>query len=89
MFTLFHCAAEEKSKQGLIDFTDQESLALQLLQNETYQKRLKDRITEVFVDEFQDSSQLANCTEYAITRILPSSYQGGGCETSHLLENAR
>ncbi|MBM7572932.1 UvrD-helicase domain-containing protein [Aquibacillus albus] len=65
MFALFHCAAEamdtyaeEKGKRGLIDFTDQEALALKLLQDETYQERLKDRITEVFVDEFQDSSPL-------------------------------
>ncbi|MFZ3579930.1 UvrD-helicase domain-containing protein [Virgibacillus sp. DJP39] len=65
MFALFHCAAEamdtyaeEKGKRGLIDFTDQEALALKLLQDEAYQERLKDRITDVFIDEFQDSSPL-------------------------------
>ncbi|WP_170291681.1 UvrD-helicase domain-containing protein [Heliobacterium mobile] len=65
MFAVFHCAAEamdtyasEKGKGGLIDFTDQESLALQLLKNEQNLELLKDRISEVFVDEFQDSSPL-------------------------------
>nr|WP_263327143.1 UvrD-helicase domain-containing protein [Neobacillus sp. Marseille-Q6967] len=65
MFALFHCAAEametyavEKSKRGLIDFTDQEALALNLLKNEQTAEVLKDRISDVFVDEFQDSSPL-------------------------------
>ncbi|WP_318509049.1 UvrD-helicase domain-containing protein [Bacillus sp. T3] len=65
MYALFHCAAEametyqlEKSKRGLIDFTDQESLALHLLKDEQNVEALKDRISDVFVDEFQDSSPL-------------------------------
>lgn len=65
MFALFYCAAEametyalEKSKRGLIDFTDQESLALGLLKNPDNVEALRDRISDVFVDEFQDSSPL-------------------------------
>ncbi|QGG48007.1 UvrD-helicase domain-containing protein [Heliorestis convoluta] len=65
IFALFHCAAEameiysnEKSKRGWIDFTDQESLALTLLKNKDNLEVLQDRISEVFVDEFQDSSPL-------------------------------
>lgn len=65
MFALFYCAAEameiyksEKSKRGLIDFTDQEALALGLLMDESNKEALQDRISDVFVDEFQDSSPL-------------------------------
>ncbi|PFP30640.1 hypothetical protein COJ96_04335 [Bacillus sp. AFS073361] len=65
MDALFSCAAEametyavEKSKRGLIDFTDQEALALTLLKNEQHAEVLKDRISDVFVDEVQDSSPL-------------------------------
>ena len=65
MDALFLCAAEametyaiEKSKRGLIDFTDQEALALSLLKDEANLEMLKDRISDVFVDEFQDSSPL-------------------------------
>lgn len=62
---VFQCAAEAleqyqlaKSKRGLIDFTDQESIALDLLMDEENSEALKDRISVVFVDEFQDSSPL-------------------------------
>ncbi|WP_042458977.1 UvrD-helicase domain-containing protein [Neobacillus dielmonensis] len=65
MTAVFHCAAEamelyarEKSKRGFIDFTDQESLALGLLKDDENLEALKDRISDVFVDEFQDSSPL-------------------------------
>lgn len=65
IYALFHCAAEgmevfqeEKSKRGFIDFTDQEALALELLRDEDNMDALKDRISEVFVDEVQDSSPL-------------------------------
>jgi ATP-dependent helicase/nuclease subunit A len=65
IYALFLCAAEametykiEKNKRGLIDFTDQESLALQLLKDEQNVEVLKDRISDVFIDEFQDSSPL-------------------------------
>jgi len=65
MYAVFHCAAgamdmyaQEKSKRGFIDFTDQEALALRLLKDEQNMEALKDRINAVFIDEFQDSSPL-------------------------------
>jgi ATP-dependent helicase/nuclease subunit A len=65
MYAVFLCAsetmehyAEEKRKRGLIDFTDQEALALTLLKDEQNVEVLKDRISAVFIDEFQDSSPL-------------------------------
>ncbi|MEH7237781.1 UvrD-helicase domain-containing protein [Bacillus sp. JJ1562] len=65
MYAVFLCASEamelykeEKGKRGIIDFTDQESMALDLLKNEQNVEVLKDRISAVFIDEFQDSSPL-------------------------------
>ena len=62
---IFYAAAEamdryalEKAKRGMVDFTDQESLALQLLSDPQYEEALRERISHVFVDEFQDSSPL-------------------------------
>jgi ATP-dependent exoDNAse (exonuclease V) beta subunit len=61
----FDCAAEAlsayqdwKAERGLLDFTDQEALALEILQTPSLAARLKERVSRVFVDEFQDSSPL-------------------------------
>ncbi|MGG1401588.1 UvrD-helicase domain-containing protein [Bacillus salipaludis] len=79
MFAVFHCAAEametygiEKSKRGLIDFTDQEALALNLLKNEKNNEVLKDRISAVFIDEFQDSSPLQIALNMQLREIAQS-----------------
>ncbi|WP_234665185.1 MULTISPECIES: UvrD-helicase domain-containing protein [Rhizobium/Agrobacterium group] len=61
----FDCAAEAltayqdwKAERGLLDFTDQEALALEILKTPDLAARLRERISRVFVDEFQDSSPL-------------------------------
>lgn len=79
MFALFNCAAEameiyriEKSKRGLIDFTDQESIALSLLLDEQNKEALQDRISAVFVDEFQDSSPLQIALNMRLREIADS-----------------
>lgn len=61
----FRCAADAleayqhwKAERGLLDFTDQEALALDILKRPDLAARLKERISRVFVDEFQDSSPL-------------------------------
>lgn len=61
----FNCAAEAltayqdwKAERGLLDFTDQEALALEILKTPHLAARLKERVSRVFVDEFQDSSPL-------------------------------
>ncbi len=62
---IFDCAAEAltayqafKIERGLLDFTDQETQALQILENPDAAGRLAERVERVFVDEFQDSSPL-------------------------------
>lgn len=62
---IFDCAAEAldayqlfKAQRGLLDFTDQETLALEILSDPEASRRLGERIDRVFVDEFQDSSPL-------------------------------
>ena len=49
---------DEKKVRGLIDFTDQEHLLYQLLENASVQAVLKDEIDLLMVDEFQDTSPL-------------------------------
>jgi ATP-dependent exoDNAse (exonuclease V) beta subunit len=63
--TLFTCAGEAlaafqdyKADRGLLDFTDQEALALQVLRDPAIAGRVGERISRVFVDEFQDCSPL-------------------------------
>ncbi|WP_338452539.1 UvrD-helicase domain-containing protein [Niallia oryzisoli] len=79
MYAVFQCAAEametyasEKSKRGLIDFTDQESLALRLLKDDQNTEVLKDRISTVFIDEFQDSSPLQIALNMQLREIAES-----------------
>lgn len=63
---VFACAAEAlqeydkyKKAWGLIDFVDQESKVLELLQgNAEFGKLLRDRLSQVLVDEFQDTSPI-------------------------------
>ncbi|WP_289016075.1 UvrD-helicase domain-containing protein [uncultured Methylobacterium sp.] len=70
----FDCAAEAtaafqayKAERGLLDFTDQEALALEILRQPDTQERLRESIEVVLVDEVQDASplQVAIFTELA------------------------
>ena len=77
---VFQCAAEalqayeaHKAERGLVDFTDQEALALQVLRAPELAPRLRERIGRVFVDEFQDSSPLQLAVFTALAEIADSS----------------
>lgn len=49
---------EIKLERGVIDFTDQERLLLELLDNEFVAETLKDELDLLMVDEFQDTSPI-------------------------------
>jgi len=50
--------SEIKKSRGLIDFVDQENLALAALDNAFIQTRLREEVRYLIIDEFQDTSPL-------------------------------
>lgn len=78
--TIFACAAEaltayqqHKAERGLLDFIDQEALALEVLRDPDMAARLGQRISRVFVDEFQDSSPLQIAIFTAMADLVDAS----------------
>lgn len=76
----FACAADAldafqtyKAQRGLMDFTDQETLALEALRTPSIAARLGERIGRVFVDEFQDSSPLQIAIFTAMAELVDES----------------
>jgi len=62
---IFECAVESlqayqeyKKANGLVDFVDQEELALRLLDNPRVRESLRSRFDLVLIDEFQDTSPI-------------------------------
>ena len=48
--------AEKKAKNNLLDFSDLERFALQILDNPEVQKEYRERFRYIFIDEYQDSN---------------------------------
>lgn len=76
----FRCAAEAmsayqafKAERGLVDFVDQEALALVALRDPGNRERLREALTHVFVDEVQDCSPLQVAIFAEMARIAPRS----------------
>ena len=55
---VMHAFASLKKDRGLVDFTDQEALALEALNHPAIQERIRDEICYLIVDEFQDTSPI-------------------------------
>lgn len=75
---VFDCAAEAlslyadfKREQGLIDFVDQEAKVLELAQNNpSFQASVKERLQQVMVDEFQDTSPIQLALFLALHQLV-------------------
>lgn len=79
---------EEKRRRGLMDFSDLEHFAVQLLQDaETGQltelaRHWSGRYAEVMVDEYQDTNQVQNAIFYAISEEGRKLFQVGDVKQS-------
>lgn len=65
---------ERKSQLGVIDFRDQEALALQLLEQPEVVEQLREEIKLVLVDEFQDTSPIQLAIFLKLAEIAQQSY---------------
>ena len=66
-----------KASNGLVDFVDQEHEALRLLENDDVRARLRETLSRVYVDEFQDTSPIQLALFLRISQIANRSFWVG------------
>ena len=78
--SIFACAAEclsvyrdYKAERGLIDFVDQERLALTILQEPDIRPALDGRFNALLIDEFQDTSPIQLAVFLELAQLVQSS----------------
>ena len=69
--------ADYKATNGLVDFIDQEQEALWLLDNPEVAGRLRETLSRVFVDEFQDTSPIQLALFLKVSQIAERSFWVG------------
>ena len=69
--------ADYKATNGLVDFIDQEHEALQLLDEPDVSNRLRETVSRVFVDEFQDTSPIQLALFLKVSQIAERSFWVG------------
>lgn len=68
-----HAYQEHKRQLGVIDFIDQEALALDLLRRQDVRDTLEGQIDLVLVDEFQDTSPIQLALFLELAKVAPES----------------
>ena len=69
--------AEYKTTNGLVDFIDQEQVALRLLDDSDVSNHLRETLSRVFVDEFQDTSPIQLALFLKVSQIAERSFWVG------------
>jgi len=65
-----------KRERGVVDFADQEALALELLERPAVREHLESEIDLVLVDEFQDTNPLQLALFLSLARLARSAWVG-------------
>jgi ATP-dependent exoDNAse (exonuclease V) beta subunit len=83
IFGMFHCAKDcmaryqnFKAERGLIDFIDQEQIALRTLQQAPIRELLAERFGALLVDEFQDTSPIQLAVFLQLANLMESVWVG-------------
>ena len=58
----------EKTRRGLLEFSDGEHLAVKLLEHQQVRALLQERYVEIMVDEYQDTNEVQNVLFEALSR---------------------
>ena len=63
-----HRFYQEKARRGMLEFSDVEHLAVQLLAREEVCRLLRDQFVEIMVDEYQDTNEVQNVLFTALSQ---------------------